>query len=397
MNSKNTNSSQSEYGDKKRVTLVGAAVNLVLAGLKIAIGTIGNSHALVADGLHSLSDLASDAMVLVAAKAKSKGADEALPYGYARFETLATIGLSMLLLAVAVGIIIDSVDRLMEPANLIVPSVIALGVAVASILSKEWLYHYTMRVAKRVRSDLLKANAWHHRSDAISSIVVLVGIAGAMAGLPWLDAVAAIGVALMIGRIGVNLGWSSLMELVDSGVDPETLNTIKKIIESVDGVEEFHMLRTRRMGSEVLVEVHVLVDPSLSVSEGHMIGDRVLARLKREHPDIGDVLVHIDPEDDTLVEKHVELPGRSEIIEKLKAGWEPVAATRQIEKINLHYLDGRIDVEVVLPISVATGLPESQSIAQAITASSEAQDFIGKTSVLFRSDDMTGRQQKLAS
>ena len=122
------------------------------------------------------------------------------------------------------------------------------------------------------------------------------------------------------------------MELVDSGVDPETLGKIKRTIESVDGVEEFHMLRTRRMGSEVLVEVHVLVDPGVSVSEGHTIGDRVLARLKREYPEIGDVLVHIDPEDDTLIEKHTELPNRSEILRKLEAGWEPVKATQCIEK-----------------------------------------------------------------
>ena len=176
---------ESDYQEKRRVTLVGAVINLFLAISKVLVGVIGSSQALIADGLHSLSDLASDLMVLVAAKYGSHEADVDHPYGHARFETAATMGLGLMLLIVAGGITLDAIGRLFSPEFLMQPGPLALSAAVFSILSKEALYHYTMQVARRVSSNLLRANAWHHRSDAISSIVVLVGIAGTMAGLPY--------------------------------------------------------------------------------------------------------------------------------------------------------------------------------------------------------------------
>ncbi|MDJ0929313.1 MAG: cation diffusion facilitator family transporter [Gammaproteobacteria bacterium] len=375
---------QEAYLDKRRVTVVGAVINLVLAFAKIVFGLLGNSQALVADGVHSLSDLASDAMVLVAAKYNSMGADEEHPYGHARFETVATIGLGVLLLTVAVGITLDAVDRIMNPEKLLQPGVLALVVTVFSILSKEWLYWYTVKVADRINSDLLRANAWHHRSDAISSVVVLVGIVGVMAGQPYLDAVAAIGVSIMIGKIGWSLGWGGVRELVDTGVEPEALQDIIETIESVDGVREFHMLRTRRMGGEVLVEVHILVDPDVTVSEGHMIGDRVLVQLKRQHRDIGDVMIHVDPEDDTHEQTRVLLPGRSEILKQLKTSWQPVSEAEAIEKINLHYLEGQVDVEVVLPMKVTADFADARRLANELADHAQNQPPIGKVDVLFR-------------
>ena len=379
-----TTTSQENYLDKRRVTVVGAVINLLLAFAKIVFGLIGNSQALVADGLHSLSDLASDAMVLVAAKYNSMGADEEHPYGHARFETVATIGLGVLLLTVAIGITLDAIDRITNPETLFKPGVVALTVTIVSILSKEWLYWYTVKVADRLHSDMLRANAWHHRTDAISSVIVLIGILGVMAGQPYLDAVAAIGVSIMIGKIGWSLGWGGVRELVDTGVEPEARQNIIDTIESVDGVREFHMLRTRRMGGEVLVEVHILVDPDVTVSEGHMIGDRVLAKLKREHRDIGDVLIHVDPEDDTDVHTHIELPGRSRILQNLNQSWEPLAAARDIEKVNLHYLEGRVDVEVILPLSLAADMAHARQLAHELADSAKDQPHIGKIEVLFR-------------
>jgi cation diffusion facilitator family transporter len=369
--------------EKRRVTVVGAALNFVLAGAKVIVGIVANSHALVADGLHSLADLASDAMVLLAARLSAKGVTEKHPYGHARFETVATIGLGLLLLGVAFGVAVESFERLTDAQSLITPGVLALVIATLSVLSKEWLYHYTMKVAKRLQSDLLKANAWHHRTDAISSIVVFIGICGAMAGLTWLDAVAAIAVSLMIGKIGWDVTWKAVLELTDSSVDSESLKEIQRTIESVDGVAEFHMLRTRKIGREVLVEVHVLVDPGVTVSEGHMIGDRVLAKLKREHPDIGDVTIHIDPEDDTDVSRHVELPDRKEIMKNLEESWASNTAVQTIEKVNLHYLNGKIDVEIVVPITVATDLSAVSRIARDLTDAAMGHDHIGDAAVLF--------------
>jgi len=374
---------QDDYLAKVRVTVVGAIINLVLSAAKIVFGVIGQSQALVADGIHSLSDLASDAMVLVASKYNSQGADAGHPYGHARFETIATVGLGILLLSVAVGITMDAVERILNPVSLLKPGLVALTVTVISILSKEWLYHYTVRVAKKVRSDLIRANAWHHRTDAISSVIVFAGIAGTMAGMPYLDAVGAIGVSLMIGKVGWDLGWGAIRELVDSGVEPESLQAIRETIKAVDGVKDYHMLRTRRMGSEVLVEAHVMVDPQVTVSEGHMISDRIRERLKADHGDIGDVLVHIDPEDDAVDRPSSGLPGREALLLELNGCWESVDAARQIEKVYLHYLDGNVDVEVILPLGVAGDMEDAMRIANDLSELAGQHQHVGKVSVYF--------------
>ena len=177
----------------RRVTWVGAIINLVLSILKIIVGIIGHSAALVADGVHSLSDLASDWLVLLASKHGAQPADDEHPYGHARIETAATVVLGTMLMIVANGIAWNAVERSLAEDELLTPSFLAIGIAILSLTSKEWLYQYTMKAARSIRSKLLEANAWHHRSDAISSLVVLVGIAGAMVGYPVLDAIAAFG------------------------------------------------------------------------------------------------------------------------------------------------------------------------------------------------------------
>ena len=186
----------------------------------------------------------------------------------------------------AAGISYDAVRRLFEPELLLQPGPWALAAAVASILVKEAIYHYTMRSARRLRSRLLRANAWHSRGDAISSFVVLLGVAGTMAGLPYLDAIAAVGVAAMIAKIAWDLSWNSARELIDTALDAEEVAAIRSKILAVNGVRELHRLRTRRSGSDALVDVHLLVDPTLSVSEGHQIGEMVRSRLIGEIEDV---------------------------------------------------------------------------------------------------------------
>ncbi|MCP4408880.1 MAG: cation transporter [Gammaproteobacteria bacterium] len=373
---------QDDYLDKRRVTVVGAVINMLLAVAKVVFGIIGSSQSLIADGIHSLSDLASDAMVLVAAKYGSQGADADHPYGHARFETAATLGLGLLLFVVAAGIMLDAVDRLFSPDSLLQPGLLALVVAAVSILSKEALYHYTMLVARRLRSKLIRANAWHHRSDAVSSVVVFIGIAGTMAGLPYLDAIAAIGVSLMIAKIGWDLGWGGLRELVDTGLDPEELKAIAGTIDAVNGVSSHHMLRTRRMGEDVLVEVHIVVGSKVTVSEGHQISDRVRMNLKNEHENVTEIMVHIDPEDDAVKSPTDILLPREEIIDRLNTRWASLPLD-SIEQVNLHYLEGKVNVEVLLPLGLAENLEQARQLADSFVEKAKNEAEIADVRVLF--------------
>lgn len=339
------------YRAIRKVTLVGSAVDFLLAVVKMAFGVIANSAALFADGVHSLSDLITDFMVLYAAKHGSREADDAHPYGHGRFETLATVLLGMALIIVAIGIAWDSIGRLFEPEALLQPGMWALIIAGVSVLSKEWIYHYTMRVAKRLKSNMLKANAWHSRSDAISSIVVMIGVAGTMAGLEYLDAVAAVVVGAMVAKIGWDLLRQSVYELVDTALDPERVELIRHEILRVGGVRELHMLRTRRMGGEALVDVHVIVDPTLSVSEGHYISEKVRKRLLDEVEEVSDVTVHIDPEDDERMRPSQNLPTRSWVRTQLEEAWQGIPLATRVERLTLHYLDGKLDLEICLRLT----------------------------------------------
>ncbi|EXJ17131.1 cation diffusion facilitator family transporter [Imhoffiella purpurea] len=334
-----------------RTAVVGGIVNLLLSAIKIVAGLLGHSQALIADGIHSLSDLLSDLLVLIAGHHASQEPDRDHPYGHARYETVATLVLGFLLFAVAVGIGWDAAKRLFEPEDLLRPEMSALIVTLVSIGAKEWLYWWTLGYAKRVRSELLRANAWHHRSDAISSIVVFIGVAGTMAGLPYLDAIAAIIVAVMIAKIAWELGWEATSELVDTGLEASRLKEVTDTICSVGGVRSIHMLRTRRSGGQASADVHVLVDPYVSVSEGHMISVLVEQRLKRQIAEITDVTVHIDPEDDEVVPVGPPLPLRAEALARLASSWSAIPAACERERLVFHYLGGRIDIDVYFPLA----------------------------------------------
>ncbi len=340
------------YRETIKVTLIGSVVDLLLGVFKIQFGFLSQSQALIADGIHSLSDLATDAIVLYAAKHSHTEADEEHPYGHGRFETVATVGLGIALLVVAIGISIDATLRLFNPEKLLTPSMGALIVAAISIVSKEAIYHYTMHVARKYNSNMLRANAWHSRTDAISSVVVLVGVGGSMAGLWYLDAIAAIGVGLMIAKIGWDLAWHSIRELVDTGLDAERVDAIRKTILDVDGVVSLHVLRTRRMAGEALVDVHIQVAPHISVSEGHYVSETVRARIIKEIEEVADVMVHIDPENDEVTPPNTGLPLRKKLMAQLEQQWQGLDAASRIKEVTLHYLDGQVQVELKLPLAV---------------------------------------------
>lgn len=374
---------EQRFRETKRVTLLGAVVNLLLSILKIAFGWIAQSQALLADGIHSMSDLLSDALVWFAAAHAAQGPDSDHPYGHGRFETLATLGLGLLLILVAVGIIWDASSRLFSPERLLIPGGLALAVALLSVVAKEWLYHFTLRVARRVKSDMLRANAWHHRTDAISSIVVIIGVAGTIAGLPYLDAIATIGVGLMIAHVGWELGWPAVQELADAGLEEEQLEQIRNTILSVNGVKAIHMLRTRSIGGQASADVHVLVNPKLSVSEGHMISQMVMDNLTDDIEEMSDVTVHIDPEDDEVAAPSRDLPMRDAAEALLSECWREIPGVGQRERMLLHYLDGKIDIELFFPLHAYQGKREAKELGALLQNSVNEQDCFRKVRIFF--------------
>jgi cation diffusion facilitator family transporter len=366
-----------------RVTLVGSVVDLALGVAKLFFGFTAQSQALVADGIHSLSDLVTDGFVVYAASHASREADEEHPYGHRRIETVATVGLGVALLAVAAGIAWDAIERLFQPERLLHPGMAALVVASISIVSKEIIYHYSMRIARKYRSEMLRANAWHSRTDAISSVVVVIGVIGTMAGLDYLDAIAAVGVALMIIKIAWDLMWSSVRELVDTGLDPERIELIRKTIQSVDGVSSLHMLRTRRMGGDALADVHIQVNPTISVSEGHHISEAVRATLIREIDELLDVTVHIDTENDQAAKRTFNLPLRSEAIKHAMRCFQGIDAVNEIEQVNLHYLNGKMRLELLLPLDRAKDTEAARDLVRKFQQAIEHDDIISSVEVRF--------------
>ncbi|MBU1190956.1 MAG: cation diffusion facilitator family transporter [Gammaproteobacteria bacterium] len=368
----------------RRVTLVGAVINAVLATIKLMFGYLAHSQALIADGLHSVSDLASDFLLLFAAKHASRDADEDHPYGHGRIETLFGIVQGSILGVFALGIAYDAGQRLFDPARLLQPESFALIIALVSVLAKEGLYHYTIRAARKLRSNMLRGNAWDHRSDAISSVIVMVGVAGTLGGLPYLDALAAIGVALMILKISWALIWQSVRELIDTALDAEKVEKIRGKIMHVGGVERVHMLRTRTSGRDALVDVHIQVDPALSVSEGHHIGEKVRDDLIAEIEEVADVTVHIDPEDDETASPCDHLPLREEILPLLRESWRSLPAAESIEDIGLHYLDGEIHVDLVLPLECAPDRASAEALMGEFQRLADAVEGIGAVRLLYR-------------
>ena len=367
----------------RQAALWGALVNVVLAVAKILFGVIGQSQALVADGVHSVSDLLTDALVYFAAHHAQEGPDAEHPYGHDRFETAATMGLGIVLVLVAIGIGWDAAERLFNPEELLQPEVITLYVALFSVFAKEALYRYTVWIARRVNSDLLLANAWHHRSDAVSSIVVLVGVGGTLMGLPYLDAIAAVGVALMILRIGWDLGWKAMQELVDVGLSEERVKTIRATILSVGGVRAVHMLRTRKMGGRAVADVHVLVEPWLSVSEGHRISDSVSLKLIQEIDELNDVTVHIDPEDDEVSAPSRGLPLRSATLQILEDLWQDLPYIGSKKRVVLHYLNGRINVEVFFPLKCYEDPAQAHDLERSLQAALRDKAEFGTVRIFF--------------
>ncbi len=281
-----------------RVTLIGLVTNVFLLGLKLVVGLFVGSAALIADAVHSFSDLLTDIVAIVGIRLSARPADESHPYGHGRYETIAASVIGVALVVAGVAIAWDAGLSLYRQEHNI-PGYPVLIVAAVSIVSKEWLYQITRRVARRVRSAVLSANAWHHRSDALSSVAVLVGGAAGLLGWGHGDQVAAVAVGVMVAIVGLNSIWKVFMELTEGSISAEERGSIVKAIESVPGVRGWHRLRTRLVGREVCMDVHVLVDKKLSVGEGHAVCTAVEEAIDLSLDRPVSVVVHCEPEGET--------------------------------------------------------------------------------------------------
>lgn len=286
----------------RHVTWVGFWVNAFLAGLKIFAGIIGKSSAMVADGIHSLSDFVTDIIIIVMVGVSRRRANRQYQYGHGKFETFATMAISIILLVVSILIFYDGAVGIIdaihgkEPPR---PRMIALIMAVVSIGAKEGLFWYTIKWGKRINSSAVVANAWHHRSDAISSLTTLVGIAGAMfLGSQWrvLDPIAAMVVSVFIAVVSVKIGMPAVKELLEVSIDQKDIERIEQIIRDTPGVIAFHHLRTRQNGVNSIIDVHIKVRPDISVVAGHDIASEVEKRLDEAFgEDSLIVTVHVEP------------------------------------------------------------------------------------------------------
>ena len=337
--------------ESQKVTIVGASIDLFLSIIKIVLGYIGQSSALIADGIHSFSDLLTDWVTWYASKLSGDAPDDDHPYGHERFETVATLGISIFLAIVGTIIIFDGFERFSNPNELQYGNWL-IAAAALSILSKEGLYWYTLKVSKIIKSDLLRANAWHHRTDALSSIVVVIGIIGAVNGYSFLDSVAAMIVGVLIIYIGWQLGFEATKELVDTSIDQEDIKALRLALSEIKGVKSVHTLRTRKVGHKKSADVHVQVNPFLSVSEGHIISVSVERVAKECIEELDDVTVHIDPENDEEKEDapYKDLPERAQALKIISQSLKLENLNFEIEKTQLHYLDGEILVDFYLSI-----------------------------------------------
>lgn len=327
----------------QRGALVGGIVNFGLALMQIAVGVWTNSQGLIADGFHSLADLVGDVVVLSAARASQHPPDLDHPYGHHRFENAATMLLSALLFGAAVGIAWRSLSLLQTSYGVTQVGYGALVVALAALFVKESLFRYLLGVARRSKSTMMEANAWHARSDAVSSIVVVIGILGNLAGITILDPIAAIIVAGLLCRMGWKFGHSAFDALTDRA-DVGQLSEIRASLANTPGVVAVHQVRTRRSGDRVVGDADVQVAPRVSVSEAHKIAATLQQGVLSKHG-LADFVVHIDAETENQPGQ-LALPGREEILATFRA-LLPVGL-ELLDTSPLHFLDGKVDADLLV-------------------------------------------------
>lgn len=283
----------------RQITWAGIWVNMILSAVKIFAGIFGSSKALIADGIESGMDIITSLVLVVGSRFWSAPPDMDHPYGHRRIETIITLGIGLVVGIVGISIIWNALSSL-QSGDHSHPTMLAFVVAVISVISKELLFQWSVREGQKIQSMSVIANAWHHRSDAISSIPVVLSVGAAQFLPTWsfLDAIGALVAGGFILKACGEISWPALREIIDTGAEKSTVEQLERVATSVDGVRSVHDLRTRFVGSSITVDLHIVVDPQITVIQGHRIGDEVEARIKAEVSDVCDVLVHLDPSDD---------------------------------------------------------------------------------------------------
>ncbi|MEO5349516.1 MAG: cation diffusion facilitator family transporter [Magnetococcus sp. YQC-3] len=352
------------YAEARWVTQVGTMGDTVLTLGKLIIGVLAGSAALVAEGFHSGADLLFDLVVLLGMKVARKKPDESHPYGHGKFEGLISLLLAAILLLLAVGIVVDAVGRMGSDA-LQAPGQLAFWVALISIITKELLFQYTVRVGRRQKSNIIMANAWHHRADSISSFAAMLGIGGALMGYPILDPVAAIAVAFFVSKVGFEIGRDAIKELTDASdaVDQEIRQRINQLITDIPEVLSAHFVTPRQLGPDIIVDVHVVVPLCLSASEGHQVAEQVKHNLLTKVDAVTEVVVHVDTEDD--MEK--TLPFHSTRSELLEWVLQEIPRNRPIVgviRLQPNYTRAGIHLDLVLEVDESYGFEAVHADAQ---------------------------------
>lgn len=342
------------------VTLIGSMINVFLVMVKLLAGTLGHSTAMIADAIHSLSDLLNDVVVIFSFQIGRIPKDEGHPYGHGRAETIGATIIGAAIVLVGFGMV-SEVWRIIVSGTNKDPKLVTAFVAVISIIVKETLYHYTKAIGEKLHSPIIIANAWDQRSDALSSGAAFIGIVLAMNGYPVMDTLAAGVVGLMILKVGYSVLKNSIHDLMDSALDETQIQKVESVIRASPGVIELHDLRTRKIGGKILIDVHVLVDSEISVTEGHNIAETVRRELIRSFDNVQDALVHIDPEDDSGLDQiyrttREELKRRTDSV---------IAATNGLVnsgKMRVHYLNGKNLIEVFVCVEKKRTIEEVRTI-----------------------------------
>ena len=291
------------FGSGIKVTVVGMAVNALLIFIKLAGGILGSSSAMIADAVHSVSDFVTDFGVLAGLKFLSKPADKKHPYGHGRLETAISLLMGLFIVLTGFGILknaAESIHLALGGTSPKMPGIFALLTGFVSIISKEMLYRYTISVATKTGSSTLRANAWHHRSDALSSVGTVIGVGGAiLLGERWtvLDPLAAVFVSILVIRVGAEIGWNAIRELSDEALSRDREHKLETAIKNVDGIRGFHKLRTRSLGRYVTVDAHILVDPEMSVRDSHTITTKAENAIRKALGNAAFITIHVEPDE----------------------------------------------------------------------------------------------------
>ena len=359
------------------VTWLGLIANLLLAIAKGFVGTIAHSSALIADAGHSVSDLLSDLVTLWAVRMAGVPKDENHPYGHGKFETVGSFVVALMLLFTGIGVAWHVLNKMDSPE---VPGTAALWMAAVAIAVKEALFHLTRMVSRRSGSRVLLANAWHHRSDAISSVAALVGIAGAQWGIPMMDPIAGVLVAGLIVKAGIDIGYGSLRELTDETPEEEVISELNKILADVEGVDHYHEMRARRMGPHLLVDLHLEVNCLMSVSAAHQVAERVRWNILDNLTYVNEVLIHVDAEEDTEEGEIILMRPQEQIENDIRNALVKLPEIEGISHIFCHFLQQQLTVQVNIRVD-----PELK-VRQARQVGRKAKGILEKISDIDQAD-----------